>query len=111
MKLNHAECRERRKRIADFIKAGRTPNEACKEFGVSLSLVHQACREHDIGVRLRVKNRTLHILADLQNTEDSYTTIGARHGMTGSAVGQVRERAAAAGLRIKRRPRHNGKCA
>lgn len=95
--------RERRKQIAEYIAAGHTSQQACRKFAVCPMTVCNACMDHNVGMRSRVKNRTLKIIAELLNTDDSCTKIGKRLGVSGTAIGYVMNRAIVAGIQIKRR--------
>lgn len=46
--MTHLEKFERRKRIADAVRSGKTPGEVARAERVSLNLVREACRENGV---------------------------------------------------------------
>lgn len=100
-KSTRAECQARRKKFAEYVAAGHSITETARHFDDWPNTVVNACREFGVETTAsRVKNLTLEIIADLQNTFLNHKQIGAKHGVTGSAVSIVAKRAAKAGIRI-----------
>jgi transposase-like protein len=46
--MTHEEKRERRKLVAQAIKAGKSPAEVARKYGVGLSAMRDACAEHGV---------------------------------------------------------------
>ncbi len=55
--MTHTEQRERRLKIAQYVRGGSTTAEAARKFGLSLSLVTQACRVEGVTRPERTANR------------------------------------------------------
>lgn len=98
--LTHDDRRERRAAIAAAVESGQAAADAAIEWGVSVGLVHQACREHGVSLRTIQSGTTLEILARLLNTQDCLHTIATDLGVKFSRVRSVLQLARRAGIRV-----------
>jgi hypothetical protein len=108
--LSHVQRAERRREMARLVEQGRPPQAVAIDFGVSRGLVYDACTERGVVLPrgLPVAQRTLAIVAELLNTDDTYTVIAARWGRSTERVRQIADAAAAAGIRVVLRPMPKG---
>lgn len=103
MEMTHKERAARRKQIAKFCR-NHTAAEAATDFGVSITMVRAACREHGVtpvpNQRQCVPtDQTLQIIALLLNGT-SRTEIRKRFNLTRQRVAQIAKRAIDSGFKI-----------
>lgn len=100
--MTHAERRERRKAIAEFVRSGKSPHEAARIFGVGRRTVTDACLEHGVTPLVgHGRPNQLRILS-LLFAGSRQSVIARRLSITRQKVGDVATRAAAAGIDIPR---------
>jgi len=89
--MTHAELRERRSKIAVCIKDGLSINDAATQFDVSTSCVYSVMHEYNIPLpkRNNPSNINYPIIADIINTELSFSAIGKKHNITRQRVEQI----------------------
>jgi transposase len=103
--MTREELADRRKKIADAVREGKHVAEVCKKFGIGLTTVKNACREHGVKVdrkQTRMSDEkpateTLRIVAWLIQGY-SGSEIAADAGVTRQYVNQVKQRATEAGI-------------
>jgi hypothetical protein len=97
--------RQIRKNIADDVLSGMTIKELCKKYKVSMHQVHMACKEHGVQPPLHIKLQasTYSVIADLINTNKSFSQIGREKYITRQRVEQVYHRCKETGIPVKSR--------
>lgn len=102
--MNREERKARRKKLADYVAAGNTCEEAATAFGLTVETCRIACREFKVtptrnrrpGGALRPSSYVL--LAKLITTAASYADIATAAGVTKATVSDLAARARAAGI-------------
>ncbi len=114
MALTHTERAERRKRIAEACRNGKSADEVAFDEGVALRLVFDACGIYDVRYRRRtlpqVKRQSTQtielafaIVKALRETDTSLRAIGDSFGVTHQWVSQIETMAMEAGLLAPRK--------
>lgn len=113
MALGRDAQRDKRRRIAAFVKThGKNAlavDEACAEFGVSVSTVRNSCREFKVVVTRKVQQRvtlsvgTYTIIAALCTTTYSLKDIAEKNCVTPQWVSQVYRACKRAGVPVNER--------
>lgn len=103
--ITHEERHERRVAIAEYCREGGTVAQACREFGVSATLVGTACQFAGITPRqpTREKHGRLRLIAALVNSARSYAVLARDFELSRQAVQQLAAKCTAAGLKVKAR--------
>ncbi len=100
--MTHPERKERRARIAAYVREGHSVAEAMEAFGVQGHMVHRSCRENEVPVPKAPGRRsslsTYQILAALITTGDTIRQIAARSGVSPQYVSQLAHRARTGGI-------------
>jgi transposase len=103
--MTREELADRRKKIADAVREGKQIADICKKFGIGLTTVKNACREHNVEIdRKQVRSHekqpgteVLRIVAWLIQGYNS-AEIAEDAGVTRQYVSQVKQRATEAGV-------------
>lgn len=104
--MTHEQRRERRKRIADAVRAGKTSDEIARQFGTGRETLRRACEENDVPVPCEAPREPhpsgYRIIAALFGDE-TYTEIAARFGVSEQRVGQIAKKCRDAGVPLPER--------
>lgn len=107
--MTHNERWIRRRNIADHIKSTNcTVDEAAQLFGVSIAIVHGACREHGVtrpSSRTDNHVETLAIVADMFDASRTLSEIAKARNVSRQRVSRLFVDAVKAGIPIPRRTR------
>lgn len=99
--------KQRRAKIAAYVRRGNTAAEAVKHFGVTIVTVRSACIEHNVlqqtdGLRQQTSREVvvLQVLAQLIDTAATLQAIAEHCRLPAWRVQRIYERAIAAGIRM-----------
>lgn len=98
--MKHAESRRIRDLVREAVKNGKTLDEAAIAFGVSLSWVRNHVRGLKYSMTQIPSVDSYKILGWLIKTDDTYEEIAIRFDISKQRVGQIADRARAAGIKI-----------
>lgn len=92
IRYSHEERAERRKKIADFVKAnGGDVAKAVAEFGVSRELVLSACRGHGVDYKKGKPMSAYAMVATLILDNPPDAEVARKHGVTKQRVNMIRK--------------------
>ncbi len=100
--MNQTELRDRRKRMADEVRYGKTPEAVAQSFHVAAKTVRNACRKHSVPLNNvpPTLETTLLMLAAMECGED-HEVIARQFGKHHTRVRKLYRQAEAAGLAVK----------
>lgn len=101
--MTHLQRRKRHEEIASFINDGHTINEAISKFGVSYNIIYLAIKKKGIVPKEKFRNTNLRLIAEILNTQDSYTKIAKKFNITPQAVSLMGKRLKEVGINIPER--------
>ena len=101
-RLSHAERRERRREIAEFMKEHKDTQKAVAHFGCTLSLVSRACKEFGVDVPKTASVATVGSFVILKRLLDGAKQIevAGERGISRERVRQVANNAREAGFAV-----------
>lgn len=102
-KLTHKERAERRRSIAEFVKGGRSRQEAAAKFGVAYDTVTNACREYSIIGPQGTAPRTMEVVATLLYSSLTILQTAAHHLISQQRVREIFNQARTCGIRFPHR--------
>ena len=102
-RLTHQERKERRRKIAEFVRENQDLSAAAEAFGVRPSMVRLSCKEFDVSIPR--KNNTIASLGSFQILKalldgKKPSEIASEHSITRQRVGLVVKSAREAGFAV-----------
>lgn len=106
-RMTHEERRLRRAEMAEMVRSGAKFGEVASRFGCSRATVGDACCENDVlpaqGRSNGLSRSTYHVLAALQNTDESTRSIADRFRISQQRVHEILTVARNAGIKFPNR--------
>lgn len=97
-------AKEKRRRVVESLKEGKTVAEVADEFETSLAKIREIAEANRISLRTkRMRQETYCILADLINTDEPLSDIARKFDVIPVTVSKIAKRARDAGIRL---PKH-----
>jgi hypothetical protein len=97
--MTNVERGRRRKRIADFVKAGNDCPEAARQFNVTLKTVYEACRIYNVPIILNeLGPSTYEIISALIKERGSLRLFAERFKVSPQRIAAIRRKCIEAGI-------------
>lgn len=119
VQMTHAQRRERRRKIAEAVKAGKSITSLCTRYACSYVFIKNACKEFGVHIEGSEQRSTkasaaqgkstkpapskMQIVARIVNTDEPFASIAREFGLTRARIQQVAEECREVGIRFPRR--------